>query len=254
MTWSYGTWGRIWILPATGRSADIPVDIPVRSNVVRLAAGFPDSLAFCRVRGTLVFMAVAQNIARLSEAEYLRLEREAETRSEYFDGEVFAMAGGTSSHSLIATNLLGELRSGLKATDCVAYNTDLRVKVEATGLLTYPDVSVVCGERRFLDEQEDTLLNPTVVIEVLSDSTEGYDRGKKFENYRQIPSCCEYLLVSQKEPRIEQFIRQPNGEWTLKEAAGLSAVTELPSLGVVLELREVFAKVQFTPVRLRAST
>jgi len=199
-------------------------------------------------------MALAQNIARLSEAEYLRLEREAETRSEYFDGEVFAMAGGTRSHSLIATNLAGELRSRLKATDCVTYNTDLRVKVEATGLLTYPDVSVVCGDQRFLDEQEDTLLNPTVVIEVLPDSTEAYDRGKKFEHYRQIPTCGEYLLVSQKEPRVEQFIRQPNGEWTLKEAAGLDAEIKLPSLGIVLQLREVFAKVQFAPARLRTIT
>jgi Uma2 family endonuclease len=199
-------------------------------------------------------MALAQNIARLSEAEYLRLERAAETRSEHFDGEVFAMAGGTRSHSLIQTNLLRELSSRLKASDCVAYNTDLRVKVEATGLLTYPDVSVVCGEQRFLDEQEDTLLNPTVIIEVLSDSTEAYDRGKKFENYRQIPTCREYLLVSQKEPRIEQFIRQPNGEWTLKEAVGLAAEIRLPSLGIVLPLREVFAKVQFAPARLRAGT
>src|SRR3989440_1590731 len=161
-------------------------------------------------------MSLVQNLTRISEAEYLRLEREAQIRSEYFDGEMFAMAGGTRAHSLIATNLLRELSSGLKASDCVAYNTDLRVKVEATGLLTYPDVSVVCGEQRFLDEQEDTLLNPTLIIEVLSDSTEAYDRGKKFENYRQIPTCREYLLVSQKEPRIEQFIRQSTGEWTLK--------------------------------------
>ena len=199
-------------------------------------------------------MSLAQNIPRLSEAEYLRLERQAETRSEYFGGEVFAMAGGTRAHSLIATNLLSELSSRLKATDCVAYNTDLRVKVEATGLFTYPDVSVVCGAQRFLDEGEDTLLNPIVVIEVLSDSTEAYDRGKKFEHYRQIPTCREYLLVSQKEPRIEQFIRQPNGEWTLKEAVGLNAKITLPSLGIGLALADVFAKVQFTPGRLRTRT
>ena len=199
-------------------------------------------------------MTLAQNMARLTEADYLRSEREAATRSEYFEGEVFAMAGGTRAHSLIQTNLLRELSSQLKATDCVAYNTDLRVKVEATGLLTYADVSVVCGEQRFLDVQEDSLLNPTLVIEVLSDSTEAYDRGKKFENYRQIPTCREYLLVSQKEPRIEQFIRQPNGEWTLKEAAGMGAEIKLPSLGIVLQLSEVFAKVQFAPARLRTST
>jgi Uma2 family endonuclease len=199
-------------------------------------------------------MALAQNIARLSEAEYLRLERQAETRSEYFDGEMFAMPGGTRAHSRISINLGAELNNRLKDADCVPYHTDLRVKVEATGLLTYPDISVVCGEQRFLDEEQDTLLNPTLVIEVLSDSTEAYDRGKKFEHYRQIPSCREYLLVSQTEARIEQFIRQPNGEWTLKEAAGLSAEIKLPSLGIVLPLAEVYAKVQFTPARLRTRT
>src|SRR5207248_8630946 len=116
---------------------------------------------------------------------------------------------------------------------------------------TYPDLSVVCGEERFLDDQEDTLLNPAVVIEVLSDSTEAYDRGKKFEHYRQIPSCREYLLVSQREPRIEQFVRQPNGEWTLKEAAGMNARMQLASVDVTLSQAEVFAKVQFTPGSLR---
>lgn len=198
-------------------------------------------------------MAVAQNVPRLSEADYLRVEREADFRSEYFDGEMFAMAGGTRAHSLIATNLLRELSSRLKDTDCVTYNTDLRIKVEATGLLTYPDVSIACGEQRFLDETEDTLLNPTVIIEVLSDSTEAYDRGKKFEHYRQLRSLREYLLVSQKEPRLEQFVRQANGEWTLKEAAGLNAEIQLNSLGIVLRLAEVFAKVQFPPARLRVS-
>src|SRR5258708_15346603 len=160
------------------------------------------SLAFRDLGDNLIFMNLAQNIPRLSEGEYLRLERLAETRSEYFDGEIFAMAGGTRAHSLIATNLLGELRDRLKARDCVAYNTDLRVKIEATGLLTYPDVSIVCGEQRFLDEEQDTLVNPTVVVEVLSESTEGYDRGKKFEHYPQSPTCQEYLLVSQKQPRL----------------------------------------------------
>jgi Uma2 family endonuclease len=199
-------------------------------------------------------MVLAQNVPRLTEQEYLRLERQAEFRSEYFDGEMFAMAGGTREHSLIAINIGGELRHQLRASDCVAYNSDLRVKVEATGLMTYPDVSVVCGEQRFLDDESDVLLNPTLIIEVLSDSTEAYDRGKKFEHYRQIPSCREYLLVSQKEPRIEQFIRQPNGEWTLKEAVGLNAEIKLPSLNIVLRLAEVFAKVQFTPGRLRSRT
>ena len=198
-------------------------------------------------------MAFAQNISRFSEVDYLRLERQAENKSEYFDGEIFAMAGGTRTHSLIATNLLGELRSALKAGDYVAYNSDLRIKIEATGLMTYLDASVACGEQRFLDAQEDTLLNPTVIIEVLSESTEAYDRGKKFEHVRQIPTCREYLLVSQNEPRIEQFVRQPNGEWSLKEATGLATELMLPSLGVVLRLAEVFAKVKFAPKRLRTT-
>src|SRR2546427_2666626 len=137
-------------------------------------------------------MALVQDISQLTEAEYLRLERQAELKSEYFQGEIFAMAGGSRAHSLIATNLLRELSGRLKASDCIVYNADLRVKVEATGLLTYPDISVVCGTQRFLDEQEDTLLNPTLVVEVLSDSTEAYDCGKKLEHYRQIPTCREY--------------------------------------------------------------
>ena len=197
-------------------------------------------------------MAVAQKVPRLTEAEYLQLDRAAETRSEFFDGEVFAMAGGTRAHSVIALNLGGELRQRLKGASCVVYNSDLRVKVEATGLITYPDLSVVCGPQRFLDQEGDTLLNPTLLIEVISDSTEAYDRGKKFEHYRQITSCREILLVSQREPRIEQYIRQP-AEWTLKEAVGMQAQLELPSVGIVLPLAEVFANVEFLPSSLRTT-
>lgn len=197
-------------------------------------------------------MALAQSaIRRISEAEYLQLERQAEFRSEYFDGEMFAMAGGTRQHSLIAVNLARELSAQLKDTGCITYNTDLKVKIEATGLLTYPDLSVVCGEQRFLDEEADVLLNPSLVIEVLSESSEGYDRGKKFENYRQIPSLRAYLLVSQTEPRIEQFSKQPTGEWTLTEAAGLQSELKVPSLRIALRLAEVFADVNFAPARLR---
>jgi len=197
-------------------------------------------------------MALAPKISGLTEAEYLRLERDADTRSEFFDGEIFAMAGGTQTHSLLCSNVVGELRNRIKALDCVVYNADLRVKIETTGLITYPDASVVCGGGRFLDAREDTLLNPIIIVEVLSDSTEAYDRGKKFEHYRQIPSCREYLLVNQKEPRIEQFIRHPSGEWILKEAVGLSAELKIHSLEIVLPLAEVFAKVRFSPGPLRS--
>ena len=126
------------------------------------------------------------------------------------------------------------------------------MKVEATGLITYPDVSVVCGGQRFLDDEQDTLLNPIVLIEVLSPATEAYDRGKKFEHYRQINTFQEYLLVSQEAPRIEQFTRQPTGDWILKEAAGHNAALKLNSLDITLPLSEVFAKVQFEPGPLRS--
>src|SRR6266404_1420002 len=164
---------------------------------------------------------------------------------------MFAMAGGTYAHSRIIANLLRSLGNRLEGTNCVPNTSELRVKTETTGLYTYPDVLVVCGRAQLLDERRDTLLNPILIVEVLSDSTEAYDRGKKFEHYRQLPSCREYLLVSQKEPRIEQFIRQANGEWTLKEAGDIRAEIHLPSLQVVLPLSEVFSKVQFTPGRLR---
>ena len=136
----------------------------------------------------------------------------------------------------------------------MVFDSDLRVKIEATGLSTYPDVTVVCGPRRFAQEDLEALVNPTVIVEVLSDSTEAYDRGKKFENYRQVPSLREYLLVSQKEPRLEQFVRQQNGQWLLHEVAGLENTLLLPSLGITIALSEVFAKVEFPVPLLRTET
>lgn len=199
-------------------------------------------------------MAVAQSVQKLTEAEYLEIERKAELKSEFFEGEMFAMSGGTRWHSLIGTNLARELGTRLKGHECIAYNADLRLKVKVTGLYTYPDLSVVCGRPEMLDDEMDTLLNPSVIAEVLSDSTEAYDRGKKFEHYRQISTLQEYLLISQKEPRIEQFIRKPDGAWEFREAAGLESCLALPSLGVVLDLSEVFANVEFLPSSIRAAT
>lgn len=199
-------------------------------------------------------MAFAEIIQKLTEAEYLNLERKAEFKREFFDGEMFAMAGGSFYHSVIATNLVRELGSLLKTGRCVPCNSDLRVKVEATGLFTYPDLSVVCGDPQFADAQPDTITNPTVIVEVLSDSTEAYDRGKKFEHYRQIASLREYLLVSTREPRIEQFLRQSDGNWLLRDAAGTNSEIELPSLGVTLRLAEVFIRVEFGRVPIRERT
>jgi Uma2 family endonuclease len=164
---------------------------------------------------------------------------------------MFAMAGGTPQHSLIATNLGREFGNRLVNNPCVAYNADLRIKVDATGLCTYPDLSVICGPLKFAEGTDDTAVNPTLLVEVLSNSTEAYDRGRKFEHYRQIQTLQEYLLVSQTEPRIEQFVRQNDGRWLLNEAAGLEKKLELPSLKITISLSEIFAKVNFVPVPIR---
>jgi len=196
-------------------------------------------------------MSLPQSSPRLTEAEYLEIERAAEFKSEFFDGEMFAMAGGTPQHSLIATNIAAEFHNRLKDHPCVPYNADLRIKVEATGLCTYPDLSVICVPLEFAGGTDDTVVNPTLLVEVLSDSTEAYDRGKKFEHYRQIAGLREYLLVSQKEPRIEQFVRQPDRRWLLQEVAGQESSLELPSLRITISLAEIFAKVGFSPASIR---
>jgi len=197
-------------------------------------------------------MAVPSTLPRLTEPEYLALERAAPFKSEFFDGEMFARAGNSPMHSLIAANLIGELRTKLKGGPCKLFTSDLRLKVEATGLCTYPDVSVVCGPLQFAAGTDDTVVNPTLLIEVLSDSTEAYDRGEKFQHYRQMPSLKEYLLVSQRLPRIEHFLRRPNEEWALRTAEGKDATLTLPSLEVTIELSEVFAGVDFAPAPIRA--
>ena len=179
-------------------------------------------------------MSLPQTSRRLTEAEYLEIERAAEVKSEFFDGEMFAMAGGTPQHSLIGSNLIREFGNHLENSPCLAYNADLRIKVDASGLCTYPDLSVICGPLQFAEGTDDTVVNPTVLVEVLSTSTEAYDRGRKFEHYRQIPTLQEYLLVSQTEPRIEQFIRQSDGRWLLNEAAGMEKKIELPSLKITI--------------------
>jgi Uma2 family endonuclease len=187
-------------------------------------------------------MALTKPSHRLSEAQYLEIERAAEFKSEYFDGEMFAMAGGSRRHSLIASNLIRELGNRLKGRPCVVYNSDLRIKIETTGLYTYPDASVVCGASKSVTGADDTIVNPVLLAEVLSDSTEAYDRGRKSEQYRQIPSLREYLLINQNEPHIELMVRGEN-QWVLHEASGGNGRIELPSLGITLSLAEIYLNV-----------
>lgn len=182
---------------------------------------------------------------RVSPEEYLERERRAKYKSEYYDGEVFALSGASRRHNLIVTNLVREISMRLRDRDCEVYPSDMRVKVSPTGLYTYPDVVVVCGSPAFEDEHVDTLLNPTLVIEVLSESTEAYDRGKKFEQYRKLDTLQGVVMVTQDEPHMERYARQPDHQWLLAEASGLEAVLELPSLDVTLDAADVYDKVVF---------
>jgi Uma2 family endonuclease len=177
--------------------------------------------------------------------EYLALERSCETKHEYYNGEIFAMGGASKQHVLIVTNLIGELHSGLKEGPCTVYSTDLRVQVATTGLYTYPDVIVLCDELRFSDEQEDTLLNPALIIEVLSESTKDYDRGGKFEQYRTIDSFVEYLLIAQDRPHVEHHTRQPDGTWILHETNSLEVTIQLKSVPCSLRIADIYAKIDF---------
>ncbi|MFL6230879.1 MAG: Uma2 family endonuclease [Pyrinomonadaceae bacterium] len=175
--------------------------------------------------------------------EYLAMERQAEYKSEYLNGETFAMVGASRKHNLIAGNVFGELREQLKGKSCEAYTNDMRVKVSSNGLYTYPDVVVVCGEPQFEDGYIDTLLNPTLLVEVLSESTESYDRGKKSGFYRTIDSLGEYLLVAQDEYRVEQFVKQGDGRWLLTDIHSPDGTVELTSIGCRLALKDVYDRV-----------
>ncbi len=185
-----------------------------------------------------------QTKSRLTPQEYLTLERSAASKSEYINGEMFAMVGASESHNLIVANTVAELRQQLKKRPCKVYPSDMRVKVSQTELYTYPDVVVVCGAARFDDEQKDTLLNPTVIIEVLSDSTEGYDRGKKFEHYRKLESLSEYVLIAQSRYHIECYHRQADHQWLLAETDNLQEIIQLRSIDCGLVLAEVYDKVE----------
>jgi Uma2 family endonuclease len=184
----------------------------------------------------------------LTPEEYLEIERDAEFRSEYYQGEMFAMAGGTETHTVLVDNLVFELRQKLRGGSCRSYSRDMRVRVSPTGLYTYPDLIIVCGERKFLDDTRDTLLNPAVIIEVLSKSTEAYDRGKKFDHYRTLESLQEYVLVSQDEAQVESFRRQPGAEWLFKVAKGLDAEISLESVQCSLRLADIYEAVDLPPV------
>lgn len=174
--------------------------------------------------------------------EYLALERKAEFKSEYIDGVIYALAGGSKRHSLLATSIIISLGVQLRSRPCTVYNTDLKVTTPNLQRYFYPDVSVVCGETGVLDDQEDVVLNPILIVEVLSEGTAAYDRGKKFLSYQQIDSLQEYILVSQDEMLVEGYARQGNDTWLYTKVTGLEGSLTLPSINCELALKDIYDK------------
>jgi Uma2 family endonuclease len=172
--------------------------------------------------------------------EYLAAERSTEERHDYLAGEVFAMGGASRRHNRLVTNLILALGPQLRQRGCEIYANDMRVRVDAADFAAYPDVVIACGQPRFTDGRQDTLLDPTVLVEVLSPSTADYDRGRKFASYRALPSLRDYLLVAQDRVHVEHFSHQADGSWRLQETTDPTATLDLPSIACRLDLQEVY--------------
>jgi Uma2 family endonuclease len=184
-------------------------------------------------------MAYPAAAGRMTYAEYLAAEGLAEIRHEFLNGDVWAMSGGTPEHSALAAAIIREIGNALLDRRCRVFTSDLRIRIGETGLSTYPDVAVVCGQVETAPEDADAVTNPIVLVEVLSDSTEAYDRGAKFAHYRRIASLQAYVLVSQAEPRLEVYGRTDAGLWLLSEARGGETI-EIAPLGVTLDVSAVY--------------
>jgi Uma2 family endonuclease len=179
-------------------------------------------------------------------ADYLELERTSEQKHEFFAGQIVAMAGASFNHNVISHNVGRALGNALEASTCRVCPGDIRVRTRST-LYTYPDVTVVCAQPQFDGERKDILLNPVLIVEVLSESTEAYDRGTKFEHYRSIATLQTYLLVAQDRVHVDQFEKQPSGDWLLKPLSSLDSRVEVQSLGISVPIGEFYKKVDFGP-------
>jgi len=186
-----------------------------------------------------------QEKLRFTATEYVSMERASDVKHEFAFGEIYAMSGASARHVSIVSNIVGELRNQLRQRPCQVYSTDLRLSVNANQRYTYPDVMVVCEKPQFLDKELDTLLNPDLIVEVLSESTRNYDRGDKFQQYRGIPSFREYLLVDQAKFHVERYSRQNDGTWSLWETDDMNASIQLDSVGAKLPLTEIYFKIDF---------
>jgi Uma2 family endonuclease len=182
---------------------------------------------------------------KLTAADYLAIERDAPYKSEFYNGEMFAMSGASPAHNRVKDNLIGLLAAQLRGTGCYTHSSDQRVRVDATGLYTYPDVVILCGPGEYAPEDAHTLLNPKVVIEVLSDSTRRYDRGAKLGHYQAIPSVEEYVLVEQDEPVVEHYVRPTAGRWEFDRIVGLDAEFAFAAVTARVRLSDVYDGVTF---------
>jgi Uma2 family endonuclease len=182
----------------------------------------------------------------LTPEQYLEIESRAEYKSEYFEGQMFAMAGASPRHDSIVLNLILALSPNLRGQGCRMHSGDVRVHIPTTGLFTYPDLSLICAEPQFLATNPETLLNPSLIVEVLSPSTEAYDRGRKFEHYRTIQSLQEYLLVSSERISVDLFTRQPDGSWRLSSATALPDTLHLQTLDADLPIALIYQGIDFS--------
>ncbi len=185
-------------------------------------------------------------VSKLTEEQYLAIERAAEFKSEFVDGEMFAMAGASNAHALIQGNLFVELHVALRGGRCGPFGSDSRVRVSGRAYV-YPDISVVCSKQQTTGEHSDIIVNPVAIFEVLSPSTEKYDRGLKFQLYRSLDSLEDYVLVNQEQIYIERFTRQPGGTWTFRDYQGPDAELKIDALGVAIPLRRIYHLVEIPP-------
>ncbi len=184
---------------------------------------------------------------RYTREEYFRFEESAEERHEYENGEIFAMSGGTVRHGLITGNLITALNNVLAGRNCFTFGSDVKVNVKEYDSFVYPDAMVICGKVEFIEGRRDVVTNPVLVVEVLSDSTESYDRGRKFKKYQSLPSFREYVLVSQTEPIIETYFRQDDQHWLYTLTEGLEASIQLRTIDSRIRLSDVYQRVDALP-------
>ncbi|QHT69702.1 Uma2 family endonuclease [Rhodocytophaga rosea] len=180
-----------------------------------------------------------------TKEEYFALEETSEDKFEFENGEVFAMSGGTANHSLITGNIITALNIALGNKNCRVFSSDMKTAIDAAESYVYPDAQVICGKVEYAEGRNDIVTNPLLVVEVLSDSTERYDRGKKFKKYQTLSSFKEYVLISQAEPLVETFVRQDENHWLYTFTEGMDSVVQFPSIGVAIAIADIYRKVEF---------